>query len=31
MYLEAEDLWLDEAERLAVDLDKTFAGLECRC
>ena len=27
MYLEAEDLWLDERERLAVNLDKTLSGL----
>lgn len=27
MYLEAEDLWLDEVERLSVDLDKTLSGL----
>ena len=25
--LEAEDLWLDERERLAVDLDESFTGL----
>jgi len=28
MYLEAEDLWLDEVERLAVNLDKTLSGLD---
>lgn len=27
MYLEAEDLWLDEVEWLAVNLDKTLSGL----
>lgn len=27
MYLEAEDLWLDEVERLAVNLDKALSGL----
>lgn len=27
MYLEAEDLWLDEVERLSVNLDKTLSGL----
>lgn len=27
IYLEAEDLWLDQVERLAVNLDKTLSGL----
>ena len=27
IYLESEDLWLNEVERLAIDLDKTLSGL----
>lgn len=28
IYLEAEDLWLDQVERLSVNLNKTLSGLQ---